>query len=85
MNKKIKMMKFFIILMFFISFFNKSCSFSYMVPQESCYNLNPLHNSTQQKSESPFRIYDSQTYFQHDDEIKAFNLKVKIFFNIIRV
>jgi hypothetical protein len=75
MNKKIKMMKFFIILMFFISFFNKSCSFSYMVPQESCYNLNPLHNNTtQQKNESPFRIYHSQTYFQHDDEIKGINI-----------
>ncbi len=76
MNKEIKMMKFFIILMFFfISFFNKSCSFSYMVPQESCYNLNPLHNSTsQQKSESPFRIYHSQTYFQHDDVERVNNL-----------
>lgn len=55
----------------FLVLFKTINSFSYMVPQDSCYSLNPTHNSTQQLTPSPFKILVSSNFYQHDDEIKG--------------
>jgi len=47
------------------------CSFSYMVPQDSCFNMNPVHNSSKQLTDSPYKIYVGSNYFHHNDEIKS--------------
>lgn len=57
--------------------FKLSRSFSYMVPQDSCYSMNPAHNSSQQSTSSPFKIYVGSSFYQHDDEIKGKKLKRK--------
>ena len=46
-------------------------SFSFMVPQDSCFTLNPAHNCSKQPTESPYKIYVGSNYYHFNDEIKG--------------
>ncbi len=45
--------------------------FSYMVPQDSCYNMVPLHNYSEQLSKPPFNISIEKAHYHPSETIKG--------------
>ena len=50
----------------------KPCmNYSYMVPQESCYDMYPKHNATHQLNASPYKILLDSVYYYPYEEFKV--------------
>ena len=58
--------------------------YSYMVPQESCFDLLPLHNSTARLNATPYKIIVKNKYFRPNEQVQGtVGLRLKEIFLII--
>ncbi|CAF0719934.1 unnamed protein product [Brachionus calyciflorus] len=62
---------FWIIVYGLVILLKKAYSYSYMVPQESCMNLYPIHNSTKQLSNPPLEIIVNKKVYHPNEIIKV--------------
>ena len=46
-------------------------AYSYMVPQESCYGMTPVHNTTKQVTPPPYHILIENKYYSPEERIKV--------------
>ncbi len=62
---------------FFMFMFYKIESYSYLVPQESCYSMIPSHNSTKEETYAPYNLIIENKYFSPFQKIKGWLPKTK--------
>jgi hypothetical protein len=53
--------------------------YSYMVPQESCINMYPRHNSTNQQTFSPFRIVLEKNHYHPLERLKGTYILISVY------
>ena len=50
--------------------------YSYMVPQESCFDLLPLHNSTPKLNATPYKILVKNKYFSPNEQVHGSGVEI---------
>ena len=60
-----------LILLILANILHKAEPYSYMVPQMSCYNLLPSHNSSGQVDLSPYKIHVENKYYHPNDLVRG--------------